>query len=135
MALLNKAQFQFKTSFCFLSFFVTFHRASHPLFVISHTGAISVLSMWSFALSSKFKRIQEFHQRHSKSKKEITCYTNTTCYNTVCMKQCDAREQAHLIFWAVLLVLTVNITYMCSNTDTNWNETKEQTKSITFIWI
>jgi len=40
-----------------------------------------------------------------------------------------------LIFWAVLLVLTVNITYMCSNTDTNWNETKEQTKSITFIWI
>ena len=33
MALVNKAQFQFKIYFCFLSFFVTFHRQSFKSFI------------------------------------------------------------------------------------------------------
>ena len=42
MALINKAHFQFKTSFVFFPFLSHFtYIASHPLFVISHFGAIT----------------------------------------------------------------------------------------------
>jgi len=49
MALINKAHFQFKTSFCFLSFFVTFH-------IQSFTSIIRHKTLWTRSYKPSFTK-------------------------------------------------------------------------------